>query len=45
MLSFSKKRLASENFRANESAEEIDKTKRKYDKAKLKVKMMKGAWK
>lgn len=44
-VEFLRKRLASENFKANESQEEIDKTKRKYDKAKLKFNMMRqGTW-
>jgi len=45
-VEFLRKRLASKNFLANESKEEIDKTKKKFDKAKLKLKMMKeGKWK
>ena len=45
-VEFLRKRLASDNFKANESQEVIDKTKRKYDKAKLKLNMMrKGFWK
>jgi len=45
-VEFLRKRLASDHFRQNESKEEIEKTKKKYDKAKLKLKMMKeGKWK
>jgi len=45
-VEFLRKRLASENFKANEPKEVIEKTKKKYDKAKLKLKMMKaGQWK
>ncbi|MFA7220005.1 MAG: hypothetical protein WC119_05835 [Synergistaceae bacterium] len=45
-VAFLKKRFESENFKANVSAEKYEKTKRKYDKAKLKLKMMKqGIWK
>ena len=40
-VAFLKKRLASENFRSNVSKDEYDKTKKKYDKAKLKLKFMK----
>jgi len=44
-IEFLKKSLQSENFRANVSKEEFEKTRRKYDKAKLKLKMMKqGNW-
>jgi len=44
-LDFLRKRLESENYKANVSPEEYDKTKYKYDKAKLKLKMMKeGVW-
>lgn len=44
-VAFLRKRLNSENFKANVSQEEIDKTKAKYDKAKLKLKMMReGTW-
>ena len=35
-----KKRLASKNFKENVSKEEFEKTKKKYDKAKLRLKMM-----
>lgn len=45
-IEFLSKRLQSKNFKANVSNEEYEKTKRKYDKAKLKLKMMKeGNWK
>ncbi len=37
---FLKKRLASKNFRETASEEEIKKTEKKYDKAKLKLKML-----
>ena len=40
-VEFLKKRLKSKNFKANVSSEEFEKTKAKYDKAKLKVNMMK----
>jgi hypothetical protein len=41
-----RKRIQSKNFKENVSKEEFDKTKRKYDKAKLKLKMMReGTWK
>lgn len=44
-LEFLRKRITSPNFKANVSAEEFDATKKKYDKAKLKVNMMlKGTW-
>lgn len=44
-VSFLKKRLESENFKENVSEEEYKKTKLKYDKAKLKLKMMnQGIW-
>lgn len=35
------KRLNSENYKANVSKEEYEETKRKYDKAKFKLRMMK----
>lgn len=41
-VSFLKKRLASKHFLENEPKEEIDKTKRKYEKAKLMLRMLKG---
>jgi len=40
-LTFLKKRLDSESFKANATPEEIKKTKAKYDKAKFKLKMLK----
>jgi len=40
-VAFLKKQLDSKNFKANVSKEEYDKTKFKYDKAKLKLKMLK----
>ncbi len=40
-VAFLKKRLESENFKANATADEIEKTKNKYDKAKFKLKMLK----
>jgi hypothetical protein len=41
-VEFLRKRVQSDNYRQNVSKEEFDKTKRKYDNAKLKLKMMKG---
>ena len=44
-LEFLRKRISSANFKANVSPEEFEATKKKYDKAKLKVNMMlKGTW-
>ena len=44
-VEFLKIRLSSKHFLENESKEEIEKTKKKYDKAKLKLNMMKkGVW-
>ncbi len=40
-VAFLKKRLASNNFKTHVSEEEFEKTKQKYDKAKLKLKMIK----
>lgn len=40
-VAFLKKRLDSDNFKKNVSQEEYDKTKQKYDKAKLKLKFLK----
>jgi hypothetical protein len=40
-VEFLRKRLKSKNFKSNVSSEEFEKTELKYDKAKLKVKMMK----
>ena len=40
-IEFLKKRLDSEHFKQNVSPEEYEKTKQKYDKAKLKLNMMK----
>ena len=39
-LAFLKKRLESKNYKSNVSKEEYDKTKAKYDKAKLKRRLM-----
>ena len=39
-LAFLKKRLESKNFKNNVSQEEFDKTKEKYDKAKLVLKIL-----
>jgi len=39
-IEFLKKRLASKNYKANTTKEEYDKTKAKYDKAKLILKFM-----
>jgi hypothetical protein len=41
-VEFLKKRLASENFKKNSTPEEIEATKKKYDKAKFKLKLLKG---
>jgi hypothetical protein len=38
---FLKKRLDSANYKANVSTEEYEKTKEKYDKAKLRLKLLK----
>lgn len=40
-LVFLKKRLDSSNYKANVSKEEYEKTKEKYDKAKLRLKLLK----
>lgn len=40
-LEFLKKRLESKNYKANVSEEEFKKTKEKYDKAKLRLKLLK----
>lgn len=39
-VAFLKKRLESENFKANASPEEIEATRKKYDKAKFKLKLL-----
>jgi hypothetical protein len=39
-IAFLEKRLASKNFRSNESAEEISKTEQKLKKAKLVLKIL-----
>ena len=39
-VDFLKKRLGSEHFMENATPEEIEKTKIKYDKAKLKLRML-----
>jgi len=45
-VEFLRRRLTSKHFLENASKEEIEKTKAKYKKAKLKLKMMKeGVWK
>jgi len=41
-VAFLKKRVESKNFKENVTKEEFDKTKLKYKKAKLKLRMMKG---
>lgn len=41
-VDFLKKRLESKNFKANASPDEIEKTKVKYDKAKFRLKILKG---
>ena len=40
-VAFLKRRLDSENYKANTTIEEYTKTKQKYDKAKLKLKFLK----
>ncbi len=40
-LIFLKKRLDSKNYKSNVSEEEYDKEKAKYDKAKLRLKLLK----
>lgn len=40
-VAFLRKKLDSENFKANVPKEEYDSTKKKYDKAKLKLKFLK----
>lgn len=40
-VNFLKKRLESKNFRNNVSSEEYEKTRLKYEKAKLKLKFLK----
>ncbi len=40
-LIFLKKRLDSSNYKSNVSEEEFKKTKEKYDKAKLRLKLLK----
>ena len=39
-VEFLKKRLDSKNFKANVSEEEYEKTKHKYDKAKLRLRLL-----
>lgn len=39
-VSFLKKKLESKNYKANVSKEEYDKTKEKYEKAKLKLRFL-----
>ena len=41
-VDFLKKRLGSKNFKNNVSEEEFNKTQQKYDKAKLKLRLLKG---
>jgi len=41
-VEFLKTRLASKNLLANATPEEIEKTKVKYDKAKFRLKILKG---
>lgn len=41
-IAFLKKRLDSHNFKNNESKEVQEKTKQKYEKAKLKLRLLKG---
>lgn len=40
-IAFLKKRLDSDNYRANVTEEEYEKTKAKYEKAKLKLRILK----
>jgi hypothetical protein len=40
-LEFLKKRLESKNYKANVTGEEFQKTREKYDKAKLRLKLLK----
>lgn len=40
-VDFLKKKLNSENYKSNVSKEEYEKEKKKYDKAKLKLKFLK----
>jgi len=40
-VEFLRKRVQSDNYKANVSKEEFEKTKKKYDKAKLKLKFLK----
>jgi hypothetical protein len=40
-VAYLKKMLQSENYKASVSREEYEKTKKKYDKAKLKLKFLK----
>ncbi len=42
-VAFLKKRLDSENFKKNSTTEEVELTKKKYEKAKFKLKMLKLA--
>ena len=39
-IAFLKKRLDSSNYKANVSKEEYDKTKEKYDRAKLRLRLL-----
>lgn len=39
-VAFLKKRLESENYKSSVSSEEYEQTKKKYEKAKFKLKMM-----
>jgi hypothetical protein len=41
-VEFLRKRLASENYKANVTPEEYAKTKEKYDKAKFRLKVLGG---
>lgn len=41
-IAFLRKRLDSKNFKSNVSEEEYAKTQAKYDKAKLKLRLLKG---
>ena len=41
-LEFLKKRINSENYKTNVTKDEFDKTKNKYEKAKFKLRILKG---
>lgn len=41
-VEFLKRRLSSENFKKNTTEEDFEKTLKKYDKVKLRLKLLKG---